>query len=297
MMHDIAPRVFHNEYHPHEPSGDATALFYSGSFTLIRKNDDGTFQTPKVKDFEGMGASFTYLFKIDDEEFFLVEYSDGRSLDKCVPEALKDEYTFEKSFYFRAAQPRYRAFAAITGLQLADWYKGHQICGQCGTRLVKDEKERMMRCPVCGRMYYPTICPGVIVAVTHKGKLLMSKYAGREYKNYALIAGFNESGESIEQTVHREVMEEVGLKVKNLRYYKSQPWPFSDTLLLGFFCELDGDDEAIKLEEDELAEAAFYPPEEVPDDHEHASLTAEMMTVFKQHYASQSANQSRVERA
>ena len=112
----------------------------------------------------------------------------------------------------------------------------------------------------------------------------MSRYAGREYKNYALIAGFNETGESIEQTVRREVMEEVGLKVKNLQYYKSQPWPFSDTLLMGFFCELDGDDESIRLEEDELSEAAFYAPEDVPDDNEHASLTAEMMMVFKRRY-------------
>ena len=102
-------------------------------------------------------------------------------------------------------------------------------------------------------MVYPVISPAVIIAVTHNGKLLMSKYAGREYKKYALIAGFNEIGETIEETVHREVMEEVGLKVKNLKYYKSQPWPFTGTLLMGFFCELDGEDDRITLEEEELA--------------------------------------------
>ena len=80
----------------------------------------------------------------------------------------------------------------------------------------------------------------------------MSKYAGRDYKKYALIAGFAEIGETIEETVQREVMEEVGLKVKNLRYYKSQPWSFSNTLLFGFFAELDGSAE-ITLDEEELA--------------------------------------------
>lgn len=92
----------------------------------------------------------------------------------------------------------------------------------------------MMRCEHCGQMEFPKICPAVIIGVTDGNRLLMSKYAGRDYKKYALIAGFAEIGETIEETVQREVMEEVGLKVKNLRYYKSQPWSFSDTLLFGF---------------------------------------------------------------
>ena len=284
MIQDIAPKQFHNEYTPHEPDGHETALFYRDRLTLLKKHPDGTFSFPKVSDFQYSGAEFTYLFRIDEEDFFLVSYPEKRRPEKSLPEQLREDFSFEKSWFFRDAKPRYLAYAGVTGLQLEDWYRGHRICGECGTALEKDPTERMMRCPECGRMYYPTICPGVIVGVIHRGKLLMSRYAGREYKRFALIAGFNESGETIEETVHREVMEEVGLKVKNLRYYKSQPWPFSDTLLMGFFCDLDGDDEAIRLEEDELSEAAFYAPEDVPEDHEHASLTSEMMTVFKMHY-------------
>lgn len=87
-----------------------------------------------------------------------------------------------------------------------------------------------MRCPDCGQMEYPKISPAVIVGILHKDKILMSKYAGRDnITYYALIAGFTEIGESIEETIRREVMEEVGLKVKNIRYYKSQPWSFSET--------------------------------------------------------------------
>lgn len=146
--------------------------------------------------------------------------------------------------------------------------------------MIHDEKERMMRCPSCGLMEFPKICPAVIIGVTHGNKILMSKYAGREFKKYALLAGFNEVGETIEETVHREVMEEVGLKVKNLRYYKSQPWSMSDTLLMGFFCELDGEEE-IKLDQEELALAEWFERDEMPVKEEDCSLTNEMMMVFK----------------
>ena len=137
-----------------------------------------------------------------------------------------------------------------------------------------------MRCPECGLMEFPKICPAVIIGLTHKHKILMSKYAGREYKKYALLAGFNEIGESIEDTVRREVMEEVGLNVKNIRYYKSQPWSFTDTLLLGFFCELDGKDD-ITLDRNELAMAEWFEREEMPVKEEDLSLTNEMMMAFK----------------
>lgn len=277
MIQDIAPKVFHNEYREEIPKGGDTALFYRGKYTLLKKGSEGDIVFPKVSDFTAPGTVFTYLFRIDEEKYFLVE-----TRGSLVPDGLKGAgYTLERQWLFRSAVPRDRAFAAVTGLQMADWYRSRRFCGECGTRLTKDHKERMMRCPECGRLYYPVICPGVIVAVVHNGRLLMSKYAHGEYRRFALIAGFNESGESIEDTVHREVMEEVGLRVKNLRFYKSQPWPFSDTLLMGFFCELDGDDETITLQKEELSEAGWYTPDEVPEDFEHASLTSEMMTVFR----------------
>ena len=130
-------------------------------------------------------------------------------------------------------------------------------------------------------MEFPKICPAVIIGVTDGDRLLMSKYAGRDYKKYALIAGFAEIGETIEETVQREVMEEVGLKVKNLRYYKSQPWSFSDTLLFGFFADLDGSDE-ITLDREELALAEWFEREKIPVTEKHISLTNEMILAFKE---------------
>ena len=111
-------------------------------------------------------------------------------------------------------------------------------------------------------------------------RLLLTKYSGRAYKRYALIAGFNEIGESIEDTVRREVMEEVGLKVKNIRYYKSQPWSFSETLLMGFYCDLDGSAE-IQLDTEELSEGVWMKREEIPKPVSDISLTSEMIERFR----------------
>ena len=112
-------------------------------------------------------------------------------------------------------------FAAAAGESLHRWYDSQKFCGRCGARMEKSAVERAMVCPQCKNTVYPKICPAVIAAVHDGDRLLLTRYRGRPFKKYALIAGFNEIGESIEDTVHREVMEEAGLRVKNLRFYRS----------------------------------------------------------------------------
>lgn len=137
-----------------------------------------------------------------------------------------------------------------------------------------------MVCPNCGNIVYPKICPAVIVAITDGDRLLLTKYANRKFRRYSLVAGFNEIGESIEDTVHREVMEETGLKVKNLRFYRSQPWVYTDSLLMGFYCDLDGSDE-VHRQESELSEATWFHRSELPTDHSGISLTGDMIIRFR----------------
>ena len=177
-------------------------------------------------------------------------------------------------------QPKEKVYAATTGWHLYLWYRDNQFCGRCAGRLVHDTKERMLRCPHCGNLVFPKIAPAVIIGLIDGDRIMMTKYADREYKRYALIAGFTEIGETAEETVRREVMEEVGLKVKNIRYYKSQPWAFSDTEMIGFFAELDGPDK-IKLQEDELSEAGWYHRDEIPDETMMNSIGSELKMVFK----------------
>lgn len=209
--------------------------------------------------------------------------SDTEKQQKDSDEQLEKqlEFHYETTRYLRGAAPQHLCYAGLVGAQLAGWYAAHRFCGGCGTRMISDERERMMRCPVCGQMEYPKICPCVIVGVMHKGKILVSWYKNGFRDRYALIAGFAEVGETIEETVAREVYEETHLHVKNLRYYKSQPWPYSESLLFGFFCEMDGKDHII-IQEDELAMAKWVTPEEIFESSDNFSLTNEMICKFKE---------------
>lgn len=276
MLQDIAPHKYNNAYKPVPPDRDSIALYYEEHVCLMRRTEEG-IRFPTFADLERLNEEIyedaIYLFSIDGECYYLVSEI---NLDRPSP------YQLENTENFRRADPQYRAFAGITGYQLYNWYEKRRFCGRCGSMTEKDQKERMLYCPKCGNMEYPKICPAVIVGVTDGNRLLLSRYAGRTYKRYALIAGFTEIGETIEETVSREVMEEVGLKVKNIRYYKSQPWSFSDTILMGMYCDLDGDD-SITLDQEELAEAEWFEREEIPVEPSRDSLTNEMIMKFKNH--------------
>lgn len=274
MIQDIAPHTYDNGYRAIPPDKGSIALYYKGQDVLVKKTDKGIV-FPTFGDIEKFGEmhyeEYTYLFSIDKERYYLTEGID--------PERLSP-FALENTEIFRTVEPQHRSFAGITGYQLHKWYDSRKFCGHCGTQFKKGEKERMLFCEECGNIEYPKICPAVIIGVTDGNRILLSKYAGRVYKKHALLAGFVEVGETAEETVKREVMEEVGLKVKNVRYYKSQPWSFSDTLLLGFYCDLDGDSK-VTIDENELALAEWFDRGEIPVVPLRNSLTNEMMMKFK----------------
>ena len=276
------PHHFNNQYIPQKPNEESFVLLYNEGKAFIRKeNEKISFVTIKeVKEIlKVKELQWTYLFSIDQMRFYLLSEEQEKILCRKLLE--RKQCQAENMTFFRTAKPQYMAFAAVTGGQIHRWYRSRTFCGRCGKKMIHDEKERLMRCPECGQMEYPKICPAVIVGVTDRDRIVLTKYAGRAYKKYALIAGFAEIGETIEDTVRREVKEEVGLHVKNIRFYKSQPWSFSDTLLMGFFCELDGSDK-IKMDEEELSVAQWCNREDVPVQEEDISLTSEMMRRFRQ---------------
>lgn len=182
----------------------------------------------------------------------------------------------------REMEPVAMVYTVVTAYHLNQWYDTTKFCGACGVRLVHAKEERAMVCPICGNRIYPRISPAVIAAVVHEDKILLTKY-DKDAKFYALVAGYCEIGETVEDTVHREIMEETGVKVKNLRYYKSQPWGFSQSLLYGYFVELDGTDQ-IHMDEHELSVAKWVSREELVDDNRgRISLTGEMIEYFRTH--------------
>ena len=150
---------------------------------------------------------------------------------------------------------------ATRAVLVNDWYITHQYCGRCSTKTVLDDKDMMLKCPECGQPHYPRIAPAIIVAINKNGKLLMAKHTYHEKIKYALIAGFVEAGESIEEAVHREVQEEVGIKIKNLQYHKSQSWPFPNSLMLAFTADYESGE--INVDGEEISQAKWFDKEEI----------------------------------
>lgn len=147
--------------------------------------------------------------------------------------------------------------------QLVNWYQMHRYCGQCGNQTRLDASLRVARCDDCQLDYYPRINPCVIVLVTHGNSILLARSVRRGATFFSCLAGFIEPGETAEEAVAREVYEEVGIRVRNVRYVKSQPWPFPSQLMLGFYADYDGGE--IRLQADEIAEAHWYDVDKLPD--------------------------------
>lgn len=281
MIQDILPLHMENRYIEKIPEKDSRLMAFCENQILIKSEEELDFLTYGELE-EWCEANhkkmpqMVYLFVVGEQGFYLTDVPD-EFLEKT------EAYHFVRMFEVRAKKPKEQVFAAATAWHLYVWYRDNQFCGRCGKKLLHSRKARMLSCVGCGNQVFPKIAPAVIVGVTHGEWILMTKYANREYKRYALIAGFTEIGETAEETVAREVMEEVGLQVKNIRYYKSQPWGFDSNLLLGYFCELDDSDGVadIRMDEEELAEAEWVHYSDVPDDPEGLSLTREMMMVFK----------------
>jgi len=144
--------------------------------------------------------------------------------------------------------------------QIVEWARTHRFCGACGTPTGHVAGEHCLRCPACGHVAYPRISPAMMVLVKKGDHVLLARHAGPRATRYSPLAGFLEPGESIEDAVHREVFEEVGLQVKDLKYFGSQSWPFPHSLMIAFSAEYAGGE--IRLQEDEIVEARWFGPDD-----------------------------------
>ena len=292
MIQDIAPHKLHNEYDPDKRPGEDSKIFVfrdnqrgcgDKELALFLDDEKKCVELPKYCEFSGQKISeenFIYLFSVDDESFFLLDNVDEKTLSEifadkrysfCSLRELRNEYYNPKEYIY----------AAFTANQLAEWYSVTRFCGKCGAENINDPKERARTCPKCGNKIYPRINPAVIIGVTDKetDRIILTKYRVG-YGHNALVAGFTEIGETLEECVAREVMEEVGLKVENVRYYKSQPWGIASDILVGFYCDVVGD-KNIKMDQGELKYAEWVKREDIILQPLEYSLTNEMMTVFK----------------
>jgi hypothetical protein len=273
MIQEIYPKIFNPQFKNHSPGDGAYALYFEGNTVLLFKDKLGNPTIPQFQDLKTKRQDEGYyLFSIDKDEYYLI---DDPSVCKHSSFSMEPISTF-RHFHDQAA-----SFAGVTGGQIYRFLQSRIYCGHCGSKTIRSTTERAVICPNCGAIEYPKISPAIIVAITDGDRILLTKGRNTTYKHYALVAGFMEIGETPEDAVRREVMEEVGLKIKNIRAHKSQPWAFSDTLMMGFTAELDGDD-TITLQEEELKEASWFERKDVPLPDSTISVGQEMIAYFKE---------------
>ena len=270
MIQDIAPHRLDNAFREGALPSPNDAVYHFADGALLGDFSEERLTLPTWKELGRPGTK--YLFSLDGKPLFL-------AADEKIEAPEGFSRLPMRSLRTNQAKGRAGVFAAWTAWQLANWYRDNRFCGRCGRPTRDAEDERAIVCPACRRRVYPRIVPAVIVGVTRGDELLLTRY-NRPGAYHALVTGFTEIGETLEETVRREVMEETGLTVDHLRYYKSQPWGIVDDLLAGFFCDVVGD-ATIRLDGNELKEGVWTRREDIDGQPDDFSLTNEMMMVFK----------------
>lgn len=214
-------------------------------------------------------ASVIHAFRVGEQRFLL-------TLDEISAPAGFEPVGIRSLI---ATYPSNVDLTILAGYHLHRWYKDNRFCGRCGVPLAPATNERALACAACGNVIYPRISPAIIVAVTDDDRILMTRYAHGPYRKRALVAGFVEVGETAEHAVMREVREECGLDVKNIRYFGSQPWGISGSLMLGYFAELDGSPET-SLCDGELSWAGWVDRGDIAESDDYA-LGRQMVEAFR----------------
>lgn len=274
MIQDLGNKRIDIEYKNYYAEDKDVMIIFNDGKVLVKGELGGELELPSV--LPEFRDELRYIFSIGEVKYFLFVNNFVKNGQINIK-----GFRWENPRALRQRTSKDVCFAVATAMHLSIWYRSNKFCGCCQAELEHDEKERAMVCPKCGNRVYPKIAPAVIVALIDGDRIMFTKYSDREYKKFALIAGFVEIGETAEDTVAREVMEEVGLRVKNIKYYKSQPWGVDSNLLLGYTAELDGAGD-VTLDEDELSVAVWMKRSDIPDDiDDDISLTRDMMRAFK----------------
>jgi NAD+ diphosphatase len=233
-------------------------FIFSGHKLLVRE-ENGMLSIPALlngpRDLGLEALRFHFLGSLDGEACYSAE----------VPE----EADAPPGMFFSGLRTLYDSLdgtlyrVAVVAVHVVDWDRTHQFCGRCGERTRYKESERAKECPRCGLVSFPRISPAVIVAVERGQKLLLARANRFPTAFYSVLAGFVEPGETLEEAVAREVKEEVGIELTNIRYFGSQPWPFPDSLMIGFTAQYAGGE--ICIDKTEIVDAGWFEADELPE--------------------------------
>ncbi|MDP2235634.1 MAG: NAD(+) diphosphatase [Bacteroidales bacterium] len=273
MINEISPNIINVQFSGNKSISENDYILYYNEEGLLWKVIENEFSIPQKTDFEAFpgNAEAVFLFTFNNIPCFLLR-------DK--PKTKGENFVFKDITFFRAMPDKELAWLSLLGYQFKYWYQSNRYCGKCAAATLHKTDERAIVCPSCNTVKYPLIAPAIIVAVICNHKILLIRGMESRVGWHTLIAGYVDFGETLEQAVKREVAEEVGLEVKNIRYYKSQPWPLSGSMMIGFVAEAD-ENEPIKIDEKEVSEAVWFHRGELPPFSPSLSIAGEMIEKFE----------------
>lgn len=275
MPRDSIYKQYTPENKPKHENNAKSYWFVFNSNKMLINAENG--QIPLVKDLNELNITplrKIYLGTLMNHPCYAAEVEELNTAEGMAFEDLRSLYQIlNEDIYLLAGR----------AIQIINWDKHHQFCGKCGTPTETMDEEMAKICPECGFISFTRISPAVIVAIVKEGKLLMAKHNYGQYRKYGLIAGFVEAGETLEEGLEREIMEEVGLKVKNIKYFGSQSWPFPHSLMIGFTAEYESGD--IEVDGKEIAHAKWFEVEDLPELPSKISIAGELIDWFVENYS------------
>jgi NAD+ diphosphatase len=264
-----SPRFVSGLDAPARPRTNALIFAVRGVELLVAERD-GAVHVPSGADLPELAEAAHFLGALDGVDCYAV------ALPGDAPVPAHMQLVAARALYTRMDE----AVFAVGGraLAIAEWDAHHRFCGRCGqpTELVPGERAR--RCPACRTPFYPRISPAVIVLVTRGDAMLLARAAGFPEPFFSTLAGFAEPGESLEDTLAREVHEEVGIEIRNVRYFGSQPWPFGRSLMIGFTAEHAGGE--IRVDGQEILEAGWFTVDALPRLPPRMSIARQLIEAF-----------------
>jgi NAD+ diphosphatase len=252
MLRDFKPSIVA----PDLPDPDAWWFIFSGYRMLVHTSGNAA-SVPAAKEIEEMAIDIShrvYLGRYRGRHCYAAE---GRPGGVEVSDASFQEL---RNLFDRLECDFYEI--ALTGVHLVEWEKNCKFCSRCRAGLISKTDIRAKECPECGRLEFPRLSPAIIVLIEKEDTLLLARSSRFPAAFFSVLAGFVEPGESLEDAVHREVREEAGINVKNITYFGSQPWPFPDSLMIGFTAEYESGE--IVIDKDEIVEAGWYKADSLP---------------------------------
>ncbi len=272
MIQDIFPHQFSNDFLANRSVQDDDIIINFKDNSFLLKENGEEFEFPRKKDVPEINdkTESTFLFVLNHKPCYLI----WDDLNISLP-----GFIYKEMDFFRYTTQQEIAWASIVSFQLKNWYSENKYCGKCGSKTKQKTDERALICTNCNSVIYPKISPAVIAAIVCGDKILLARGATWPNDWYSCIAGYVDVGESLEDALKREAKEEVGIDIKNIRYYKSQPWPLSGSMMIGFIAEAD-DTQPIILEEKEIADAKWFNKSELPGHPSKISIAGEMIDKF-----------------